>query len=107
MGWASGTFGLFGIHAQSVPNPLLNYVGVVLAVIGGLSFAFVKPTLDDTKHGDAIELEEEEGEEEEKEEEARRVGILHKKSVSRSEGSLGSSEERVYILGEHSDKWVS
>jgi len=31
-GWASGTFGLFGLHKESVPHPTLNYIGVAFAV---------------------------------------------------------------------------
>jgi len=42
MGWASGTFGLFGVEAETVPHPMLNYVGVVLAVFGVVLFVFVK-----------------------------------------------------------------
>jgi len=42
MGWASGSFGLFGLHKQEVPHPTLNYVGVSLAVVGVILFVFVK-----------------------------------------------------------------
>lgn len=35
MGWASGTFGLFGLHQQTVSWPVLNYIGVATAVLSG------------------------------------------------------------------------
>lgn len=49
MGWASGTFGLFGLKVQTVPHPILNYIGVVVAIIGCSCYAFVKPTVQDVK----------------------------------------------------------
>jgi len=42
MGWASGTFGLFGLHKETVPNPALNYCGAALAIVGVVVFVFVK-----------------------------------------------------------------
>jgi len=42
MGWASGTFGLFGLQRQTVPFPALNYIGVVFAVGSIAVFVFVK-----------------------------------------------------------------
>lgn len=35
MGWASGAFGLFGLHQQTVSWPGLNYIGVATAVLSG------------------------------------------------------------------------
>jgi hypothetical protein len=49
MGWASGRFGLFGLTAQSVSNPTLNTVGVLIAVLALGVFAFVKPDVGDSK----------------------------------------------------------
>jgi glucose uptake protein GlcU len=43
MGWASGRFGLFGLHKQEIGNPGLNTVGMVLAIVGLLVFLQVKP----------------------------------------------------------------
>lgn len=42
MGWASGTYGLFGLNKQDVKNPILNVFGVVLAMVGLLVFLQVK-----------------------------------------------------------------
>jgi len=33
-GWASGRFGLFGIKASIPANPILNYIGLCLVIIG-------------------------------------------------------------------------
>lgn len=45
MGWASGKFGFFGLKPETIPNPALNYVGVVVAICSlALSF-FVRPTV--------------------------------------------------------------
>jgi Transmembrane family, TMEM144 of transporters len=50
-GWATGKFGLFGLTAESVSQPILNYVGVAIAVSAMLVFLFIQPTLDDGKKG--------------------------------------------------------
>jgi len=42
MGWASGNFGLFGLKAQTVPFPALNYVGVAFALGSIGIFVLVK-----------------------------------------------------------------
>ncbi len=42
-GWASGTFGLFGLQAEHVKNPTLNYIGVALAVVGLGLYLQVEP----------------------------------------------------------------
>jgi len=42
MGWASGTFGLFGLKEETVAHPTLNYIGAGLAVVGVVAFTFVK-----------------------------------------------------------------
>lgn len=42
MGWASGTYGLFGLKKQDVKDPTLNVVGVVLAMVGLLVFLQVR-----------------------------------------------------------------
>ncbi|AWP11723.1 putative transmembrane protein 144 isoform 4 [Scophthalmus maximus] len=42
MGWASSRFGWFGITAQDVPRPILNYCGAGLCLLSGLIFFFVK-----------------------------------------------------------------
>jgi hypothetical protein len=42
MGWASGTFGLFGLKAESIANPDYNYIGMSLALCGFFIFLNVK-----------------------------------------------------------------
>jgi len=39
MGWASGTFGLFGLAKETVQVEWLNYLGGVLALVSGVFFA--------------------------------------------------------------------
>lgn len=41
-GWASGTFGLFGLKRQPVSNPMLNYIGVALSIVGLMLYMQVK-----------------------------------------------------------------
>jgi len=43
-GWASGNFGIF-VDKETVTYPVLNYIGVVLAIISTLLYLPVKPTL--------------------------------------------------------------
>lgn len=42
MGWASSTFGWFGINKETVPRPYLSYTGAALCLISALIFFFVK-----------------------------------------------------------------
>src|SRR5262249_15202639 len=50
-GWASGKFGFFHIHKQTVPNESLNYVGVAFALLSVVIFVFVKPEeFSESKH---------------------------------------------------------
>ncbi|XP_070819422.1 transmembrane protein 144b [Chaetodon trifascialis] len=42
MGWASSRFGWFGITAQDVSRPILNYCGAGLCLLSGLIFFFVR-----------------------------------------------------------------
>ncbi|VDK47830.1 unnamed protein product [Anisakis simplex] len=41
-GWAGGNFGLFGMKARPASNPLLNYIGLVFVIVGGVLFSQVK-----------------------------------------------------------------
>ncbi|XP_053398631.1 transmembrane protein 144-like isoform X2 [Mercenaria mercenaria] len=41
-GWATGRFGLFGLHADPPDNKVLNDIGVILAVSSAVIFAMVK-----------------------------------------------------------------
>ena len=43
VGWATGKFGLWGIHAESVVINWLSYCGVALGVVAIVVFAFVEP----------------------------------------------------------------
>jgi hypothetical protein len=45
MGWATGTFGLFGLDSNEIKTPWLNYLGISLAVLSVGLYAFVKPTV--------------------------------------------------------------
>jgi glucose uptake protein GlcU len=42
LGWATGKFGLFGLHKQDIGDPVLNYVGMCLAIVGLFVFVQVK-----------------------------------------------------------------
>jgi len=41
-GWASGRFGWFGLRPEPPENEAMNYSGVVLSLLGGFIFLFVK-----------------------------------------------------------------
>jgi hypothetical protein len=41
-GWASGTFGLFGLTKQDINDPVLNAVGVVLSILGFFIYMQIK-----------------------------------------------------------------
>lgn len=43
LGWATGTFGLFGLNAASINNHAFNYVGVVFAIGCLLTTILIKP----------------------------------------------------------------
>ncbi len=43
LGWAIARFGFFGIKPEVPSNPTFNYIGVVLTLISGVFFVFVKP----------------------------------------------------------------
>jgi len=45
MGWATGRFGLYDLTVNSVSNPTLNLVGILVAVAAMGVFSFVQPTL--------------------------------------------------------------
>lgn len=45
-GWASGTFGLFGLTKQEINDPVLNIVGVVISMLG--FFVYMQVRTDDT-----------------------------------------------------------
>lgn len=49
IGWGQGKFGLFGLKADEISSPGLNYVGVCLTTVAIVVFMFIKPTL--TKPG--------------------------------------------------------
>ncbi|XGW16626.1 hypothetical protein V3C99_001797 [Haemonchus contortus] len=44
-GWSVGRFGLFGVKAFVPAMPLLNYLGLVMVIIGGFFFSQLRPTV--------------------------------------------------------------
>jgi glucose uptake protein GlcU len=44
-GWASGKFGLFGLKADTIKDPVLNYIGVALALASLVVSFFIRPTV--------------------------------------------------------------
>lgn len=53
-GWATGTFGLFGIQKSSVSDPALNFTGVGLAVVALVLFTQMGARKESTKIADEI-----------------------------------------------------
>ncbi|XP_067455998.1 transmembrane protein 144b [Thunnus thynnus] len=56
MGWASSRFGWFGIAAQDVSKPILNYCGAGLCLLSGLIFFFVKTDVELHPNSESIPL---------------------------------------------------
>ncbi|XP_018534939.1 transmembrane protein 144b isoform X2 [Lates calcarifer] len=56
MGWASSRFGWFGIAAQEVSRPILNYCGAGLCLLSGLIFFFVKADVELHPNSESIPL---------------------------------------------------
>ncbi|XP_069027608.1 transmembrane protein 144b [Embiotoca jacksoni] len=56
MGWASSRFGWFGISAQDVSRPLLNYCGAGLCMLSGMIFFYVKADVEPHPSSDSIPL---------------------------------------------------
>ncbi|KAL7394780.1 hypothetical protein ABVT39_003955 [Epinephelus coioides] len=56
MGWASSRFGWFGIDAQDVSRPILNYCGAGLCLLSGLIFFFVKTDVELHPESESIPL---------------------------------------------------
>uniref|UniRef100_A0A3B5A0P8 Transmembrane protein 144 n=1 Tax=Stegastes partitus TaxID=144197 RepID=A0A3B5A0P8_9TELE len=56
MGWASSRFGWFGIDAQEVSLPILNYCGAGLCLLSGLIFFFVKVNVELHPNAESIPL---------------------------------------------------
>jgi glucose uptake protein GlcU len=55
-GWASGTFGLFGLQKDEVAIPVLNYAGIAVALLGLAVYLQVESTPNATeKKGDGAE----------------------------------------------------
>ena len=42
IGWASGKFGLFGLKKQDISDPVMNYIGVFLSIVGLILYVQVK-----------------------------------------------------------------
>ncbi|XP_051276638.1 transmembrane protein 144b isoform X2 [Dicentrarchus labrax] len=56
MGWASSRFGWFGIAAQDVSRPILNYCGAGLCLLSGLIFFFVRTDVELHPNSESIPL---------------------------------------------------
>ncbi|KAI3351458.1 hypothetical protein L3Q82_020312 [Scortum barcoo] len=56
MGWASSKFGWFGITAQDVSRPMLNYFGAGLCLLSGLIFFFVRTDVELHPNSESIPL---------------------------------------------------
>nr|XP_046262930.1 transmembrane protein 144-like isoform X3 [Scatophagus argus] len=56
MGWASSRFGWFGITAQDVSRPILNYCGAGLCLLSGLIFFFVRTDVELHPNSESIPL---------------------------------------------------
>ncbi|XP_053735059.1 transmembrane protein 144-like isoform X2 [Synchiropus splendidus] len=55
-GWASSRFGWFGIPAEEVSRPVLNYCGAGLCLLSGLIFFFVKTDVELHPEEEAVPL---------------------------------------------------
>uniref|UniRef100_A0A3Q3SIG9 Transmembrane protein 144 n=1 Tax=Mastacembelus armatus TaxID=205130 RepID=A0A3Q3SIG9_9TELE len=56
MGWASSRFGWFGIVAEDVSRPILNFCGAGLCLLSGLIFFFVKTDVELHPDSDSMPL---------------------------------------------------
>ncbi|XP_029626616.1 transmembrane protein 144 isoform X2 [Salmo trutta] len=56
MGWISSRFGWFGIEAQVVARPVLNYCGAGLCLLSGLILFFVKTNVGELPHSESTPL---------------------------------------------------
>lgn len=56
MGWASSRFGWFGIVAEDVSRPILNFCGAGLCLLSGLIFFFVKTDVELHPNSDSMPL---------------------------------------------------
>jgi len=45
VGWACGRFGLFGTQATIPSSPIINYLGLIMVVIGGFMFSQIRPSV--------------------------------------------------------------
>merc|ERR1711871_463406 len=61
-GWATGTFGLFGIEKNSVKDPALNYTGVGLAVVALILFTQMGQRKEDKVADKLVEVDPEQAE---------------------------------------------
>ncbi|KAJ1428883.1 CEO family-domain-containing protein [Ochromonadaceae sp. CCMP2298] len=55
IGWASGKFGLFGLARQEISDEVLNYIGVLLSILGLVVYVQVK-TVDVSKDAQAYQI---------------------------------------------------
>jgi len=43
-GWSAGSFGII-VSKEIISNPILNYVGVALAILSSVMYLFIKPEI--------------------------------------------------------------
>ena len=91
VGWAQGHFGLFGLHADVISSPGLNYAGVALTVCAIVCFLFIKPTLDapggKRRSGKGGDVEDEQG-----------VDLLGEEDGEDGEGGEGGANAEASFL---------
>nr|CDJ90944.1 Protein of unknown function DUF1632 domain containing protein [Haemonchus contortus] len=56
-GWAVGRFGLFGVTAYVPALPLLNYLGLLMVIIGGFFFSQLRPSVSIPTAGETVIVE--------------------------------------------------
>jgi len=89
-GWATGKFGLFGLKADSISNPTLNFVGVFFSVCAVVIFLFIKPTLTKSGAADGNGAEDFENDDEDM-----RAGLIKQGDVSDSDNAADSEASWV------------
>lgn len=104
MGWASGTFGLFGLKKQEVKDPTMNYVGVALAIVGLLIYLNVK-TNDTSVDSQKKEIHDEKNvsllhhtDEEDRHSDGAFIDIRRTNSTQQQEGELSDNMKRIVGL---------
>ncbi|VDK54657.1 unnamed protein product [Cylicostephanus goldi] len=53
-GWAVGRYGLFGTKAHVPAGPALNYLGLLMVIVGGFCFSQIRPSIRSLSHPEDI-----------------------------------------------------